>query len=93
MAVAMVGVFKVPGYDNWKPMFDADPVGRKENGALGHRLMRSVDDPDLVFVRVDFPSVESAQAFREKLLASDAVKSFELVQEPTVAELADEATY
>ena len=44
MAVAMVAVFQVPDYDQWKPMFDADPVGRAAGGATGHRLMRSVDD-------------------------------------------------
>jgi len=93
MAVAMVAVFQVPDYDQWKPMFDADPVGRSAGGATGHRLMRSVDDGNLVFVRVDFPDADTAKAFREKLLASDAVKNFTIVHGPTVAELADEASY
>ena len=27
---SMVGVFKTDDYEDWKRMFDSDPVGRKE---------------------------------------------------------------
>jgi hypothetical protein len=89
---SMVGVFKTDDYEGWKRMFDSDPVGRKQV-AKGHRVMRSVDDPNEVFVRVDFGSVDEAQAFRERLLASNALDNVTIVKEPTVVEIADEATY
>jgi hypothetical protein len=89
---SMVGVFKTDDYEGWKRMFDSDPVGRKEV-AKGHRVMRSVDDPGEVFVRVDFNSVDEAQAFRERLLASNALDNVTIVKEPTVVDVADEATY
>ena len=89
---SMVGVFKTDDYEGWKRMFDSDPVGRKE-AAKGHRVMRSVDDPNEVFVRVDFSSVDEAQAFRERLLASNALDNVTVVKEPTVVDVADEATY
>jgi hypothetical protein len=45
-------------------MFDDDPAGREEGGATGHRISRGVDNPNDVFIRTDFPSVEQARAFR-----------------------------
>jgi hypothetical protein len=89
---SMVGVFKTDDYEGWKRMFDSDPVGRKD-AAKGHRVMRSVDDPSEVYVRVDFNSVDEAQAFRERLLASNALDNVTIVKEPTVVDVADEATY
>jgi hypothetical protein len=89
---ALVGVFDTGGYDAWKEMFDADPAGRKE-AAQGHRLMRSVADPDRVFVRVDFDSADVAETFRERLMSSGALDRVTLVVPPTVVEIADDATY
>jgi len=89
---SMVGVFRTDDYEDWKRMFDSDPVGRKQV-AKGHRVMRSVDDGNEVFVRVDFDSVDEAKAFRERLLASNALDNVTIVKEPTVVDVADEATY
>jgi len=89
---SMVGVFRTDDYEDWKRMFDSDPVGRKQV-AKGHRVMRSVDDPNEVFLRVDFGSVEEAKAFRERVLASGVLDRLTMVKEPTVVDVADEATY
>ena len=89
---SMIGVFQTGDYDAWKHMFDSDPAGRRQ-AAQGHRVLRSVDDPNEVFVRVDFDSVEAAQAFREQLMGSGALDNVTMVKEPTVVETADEATY
>jgi hypothetical protein len=88
----MVGVFRTDDYEDWKRMFDSDPVGRKQV-AKGHRVMRSVDDPNEVFLRVDFSSVDEAKAFRERVLASGVLDRLTMVKEPTVVDVADEATY
>jgi hypothetical protein len=88
----MVGVFRTDDYEDWKRMFDSDPVGRKEV-AKGHRVMRSVEDPNEVFLRVDFGSVDEAKSFRERVLASGVLDRLTMVKEPTVVEVADEATY
>jgi hypothetical protein len=73
-------------------MFDSDPAGRKQS-ARGHMLSRSVDNPNLVFVRTEFASVDEAKSFRERLLASGALDNVTVKMEPTVVEIADEATY
>jgi hypothetical protein len=87
--------FEVDDYDAWKPMFDQDPAGRAESGATSYKISRAVDNPNETFIRVEFPSVDQAKAFREKLLASGALErgGMRMKSGPTVAEVADEHTY
>jgi hypothetical protein len=87
--------FEVDDYDAWKPGFDEDPAGRAEAGAMSYKISRAVDNPNEAFIRVEFPSVEHAKAFREKLLASGALErgGMRMKSGPTVAEVADEHTY
>ena len=70
----MVMNFEVDDYDTWKAMFDEDPAGRRASGATGHMVSRAVDNPNEGFIRVDFPFVEQAKAFREGLVASGIVE-------------------
>ena len=91
----MVMNFEVDDYDTWKAMFDEDPVGRREGGATGHVVSRGVDNPNEGFVRVEFPSVDAAKAFRERLIASGVLErgGMRLKSGPTVAEVDDATTY
>lgn len=83
----------VPDYDAWKQYFDSDPVGRKQV-ALGHRIMRSVENPNEVFIQIEFGSPEEAKAFRERLLTSVALESMtDVLTTPTVTEVDDETLY
>lgn len=82
----------VGDYDAWKPNFDADPVGRRQV-ATGHRVMRNVEDPNEVFIQVEFASADDAKAFRERLLASGALDRMTVKNGPTVTEVADETAY
>ena len=68
----MVHHLEVDDFDSWKSLFDSDPVGRKQV-AKGHVMLRGVDNPNEVFTRVEFGSVEDAKSFRERLLASGAL--------------------
>ena len=91
----MVMNFEVDDYDRWMAMFDEDPAGRAERGGTGHVVSRAVDNPNEGFIRVEFPSVEQARAFRERLLASGALErgGMRLKTGPTVAEVDDATTY
>jgi hypothetical protein len=90
---SMLGHFDVGDFDTWKrEVFDADPAGRRQ-AARGHILSRSVDNPNEVFVRVEFNSVEDAKAFRERLLASGALDRVTVKTPPTVVEVAEEVSY
>jgi hypothetical protein len=84
--------FDVGDYDAWKQTFDADPGGRRQSGK-GHRIYRSVSNPNDVFVATEFNSTEDAQAFRERLLASGALDSIHVITEPTVTEEAEAVEY
>ena len=84
--------FELEDYDAWKEMFDSDPAGRKQTGK-GHRVFRAVDNPNEVFVGVEFPAAEDAKSFRERLLASGALDNVTQKIAPTVVELTDETRY
>lgn len=58
----------VGDYDAWKRAFDSDPLGREESGVRRYRIVRTIDDPNLVAVDLEFDSVEEAQTFRLRLL-------------------------
>ena len=88
----ILGIFDTKDYETWKQMFDSDPAGRKE-AATRHRVFRGVDNPNEVFVSVEFPSVEAAKSFRERLIGSGALDNVTVEKEPTLAELVDETSY
>jgi hypothetical protein len=91
MALVLTRI-KVDDYDAWKPMFDSDPPGARK-AAKGHRILRSADDPNEVFVQVEFASAEDADAARERLLASGVLDRVTLVAGPTVTEEAEAVDY
>ncbi len=88
----MVHHLKVDDFDEFKSLFDSDPVGRKQ-AAKGHLMLRSLDDPNEVFTRVEFDSVEDAQAFRDRLVASGALDRTTVLTQPTIVELVESITY
>jgi hypothetical protein len=92
MGAYMLAVYQTGDYDAFKQTFDSDPAGRRQSGKR-HRLFRSVDNPNEVFVGIEFDSVEGAQSFCERLRASGALDTITLVKEPTVAELVEEVAY
>jgi hypothetical protein len=54
---------EVPGFADWKQVFDTDPVGRKAHGATRHWIHRDPDDPDHFILGIEFPSVAEADGF------------------------------
>ncbi len=88
----MVHHLKLDDFDDFKSRFDADPVGRKQ-AAKGHLMLRSVDDPNEVFTRVEFDSLDEAKAFRDRLVASGALDTTTVLTPPTVVELVENITY
>ena len=91
MSAFIVGVFE-GDVDAWKERFLSDPLGRKQV-AVGHTLLRGVDNPNEVFVRLEFETVEGAKAFAEKVRGSNVLEGFTVKVPPTAAELLDKATY
>ena len=87
----LVGVFE-GDFDAWKQQFDSDPLGRKQV-AKGHTMMRGVENPNEIFVRIEFDSADDARAFQDKVRNSDVLQNVTVKVPPTVTEMAGEATY
>jgi hypothetical protein len=88
----MLTRIQVDDYEAWKPIFDSDPPGARK-AAKGHRLLRSSEEPNDVFVQVEFDSPEDAKAARERLLASGVLERVTVKAGPTVAEEAETVAY
>ena len=84
--------FELNNYDEWKEVFDSDPVGRKAV-AKGHRISRAADDPNQVFLSVEYPSVDDAKAFRQKLLDAGVLDRFPPKMGPVVVDVAEQVSY
>jgi len=87
----IVGVME-GDFDAFKQQFDQDPLGRKQ-AAKGHTLLRGVDNPNEVFVRIEFDTAEEAKSFAEKVRSSNVLQNMTVKVPPTPVELADQATY
>jgi hypothetical protein len=82
----------VGDYEQWKPMFDQDTPGARTD-AKGHRILRNAEDPNEVFVLVEFGSADDARAARERLLASGVLDRFQDKSDPKVVEEAEQLSY
>jgi hypothetical protein len=87
----LVGVFE-GDFDAFRQQFESDQLGRKQ-AAKGHIILRGVDNPNEIFVRVEFDSAEEAKSFQDKVRGSDVLQNLTVKVPPTVAETADQATY
>ena len=83
---------QVGDYDAWKPNFDKDAPGARRS-AKGHRIYRNVDDPNEVFIWIEFDSSEDAVEGRHRLLGSGVLDRFPDKTEPRVIEEAEAITY
>jgi hypothetical protein len=70
-------------YDAWRPMFDQDRPRASEKPRI-QRVLQSVDDPNEVFIYLEFTSVEDAEEARERLLSSGVLDRFEDKHGPNV---------
>jgi protein required for attachment to host cells len=89
----LIARLEVPDFDTWKrDRFDQDPAGRAQAGK-GHRLYRSVENPNEVIVQVEFASADDARSFRERLGSSGAFDGLTVVAPPRIVEEAEAVTY
>jgi hypothetical protein len=79
---------KVANFDEWKAMFDTDPVKAREK-ATGYRILRGVDDPNEVYVQVEFTSDEDAREARGRLLDAGVLDRQVEYHGPTLVDEAD----
>ena len=92
MAAFMQTRISVPDFNTWKAMFDAD-APRARARAKGHRLFRSLEDPNEVAVLVEFETREDAREARERLLSSGVLDRVNVTGGPTITEEVEAIAY
>jgi heme-degrading monooxygenase HmoA len=55
----------VADYDRWYPVFTEHEEVRRQHGATGHSITRTVADPNTVVIVNDFATLEGARAFSQ----------------------------
>ena len=85
MSAFVVTRIQTGDYESWRPLFDQDRPRAREK-ATAQRVFRSLDDPNHVFVFLEFSSVEDANEARERLLASGVLDRFEDIHGPNVVQ-------
>ena len=58
----------VPSWDDWKQAFDRDPMDRKGSGVRRYSIHRSVDDPNVLMIDLEFATLEQAEKYRVRLI-------------------------
>jgi hypothetical protein len=81
---------QVGDYDTWRPMFDQD-LPRAREKAKVQRVFRDADDPNHVFILLEFTSLEDAHEARRRLVESGVLDRFEDKHGPNVVQEADHA--
>ena len=85
MSAFIVTRIHVGDYDTWRPMFDQDQPRAREK-ATAVRVFRKVDDPNHVFVFLEFASVGDAEEARSRLEQSGVLERFADRHGPNVLE-------
>lgn len=88
MSAFIITRIQTGDYDTWRPMFDQDRPGAREKAKV-QRVFRKVDDPNHVFIFLEFDSVEDAQEARQRLESSGVLDRFEDKHGPNVLVEAD----
>ena len=88
MSAFIITRIQVGDYDTWRPMFDQDRPRAREK-ATSQRVFRSTDDPNLVFIHLEFDSTEEAHEAQRRLSESGVLDRFEDKHGPTVVVEAD----
>jgi histidinol-phosphate/aromatic aminotransferase/cobyric acid decarboxylase-like protein len=85
MSAFIITRIHVGDYDTWRPMFDQDRPRAREK-AKAQRIFRKVDDPNHVFVFLEFGSVEEAEEAESRLVESGTLNRFADKHGPNVVQ-------
>jgi hypothetical protein len=85
MSAFIITRIQVGDYDAWRPMFDADRPQAREKAKV-QRVFRSVDDPNQVFIFLEFASLDDANEARLRLVESGVLDRFEDKHGPNVVQ-------
>jgi hypothetical protein len=85
MPAFIITRIQVGDYDTWRPMFDQDRPRAREKAKV-QRVFRNVDDPNHVFIFLEFESVEDANEAQRRLVESGALDRFQDKHGPNIVQ-------
>jgi hypothetical protein len=85
MSAFIITRIQVGDYEAWRPMFDQDRPQARERATV-QRVFRDVDDPNQVFIFLEFASVEDANEAQRRLVESGVLDRFEDKHGPNVVQ-------
>jgi hypothetical protein len=85
MSAFIITRIQVGDYDTWRPMFDQDRPRAREKAKI-QRVFRTVDDPNNVFIFLEFDSLDDANEARLRLVESGVLDRFEDKHGPNVVQ-------
>ena len=85
MSAFVITRIQVGDYETWRPMFDQDRPQARVKAKL-QRVFRNVDDPNHVFIFLEFASVDDANEARLRLVESGVLERFEDKHGPNVVQ-------
>jgi len=88
MTAFIITRIQTTDYERWRPMFDQDQPRTREK-AVVQRVLRSTDDPNEVFVYLEYSSLEDANDARDRLVSSGVLDRFIDKHGPNVLTEAD----
>jgi len=83
MSAFIITRIQVGDYETWRPMFDQDRPGTREKATV-QRVFRGVDDPNQVFILLEYPSLDDANEARRRLEESGVLDRFQDKHGPNV---------
>ena len=88
MTAFIITRIQTTDYERWRPMFDQDQPRTREK-AVVQRVLRSTNDPNEVFVYLEYSSLEDANEARDRLVSSGVLDRFTDKHGPNVLTEAD----
>jgi hypothetical protein len=83
MSAFIITRIQVGDYESWRTMFDQDRPQAREKAKL-QRIFRKVDDPNHVFIFLEFDSVADAEEAEQRLVESGVLDRFDDKHGPNV---------
>ncbi len=82
--VSLIVKHKVADYDRWHNVFTSLDAERTAQGCTAARVSRFVDDPSIVVVTQDWPTVDAAKAYAASPRLREAMSTAGVLEKPVI---------
>jgi hypothetical protein len=83
MTAFIITRIQTDDYAKWRPKFDQDQPRAREK-AVVQRVLQSTDDPNEVFIYLEYANVDDANEARDRLVSSGVLDRFPDTHGPNV---------